>query len=324
MPLRLQRRALLSALPALPLVVRSARGQGTYPDRPIRLLIGSSAGGGGDTVARLVAPSLSARLGQPIVAENRPGAAGNIAAEALARAPADGYTLLLIFTGHVINPALFRRLPFDTARDFAAVAPLANNQTILLVRADSPYRTLGDLIAAAKAAPGRLNTGYLQGTTQHLANEMFLRAAGIQAEGVPYRGNGPAMTDLLGGTLDYMFYTLSALPQIEAGRLRALGITELRRSSLLPEVPTFDEDGLPGFTATGFYGLVAPAGTPSAILARLNEATAAALREEEVRRRLVELGAEPLFASPAEFGRFLEGEIPRWAAVIRDARIEPQ
>lgn len=321
----ISRRALLGAAATMTLVgMRPAGAQGSFPERPIRLLVGSSAGGGGDTVARLVATPLSARLGQPIVVENRPGANGNIAAEALARAPADGYTLLLIFTGHVINPGLFRRLPFDPIRDFAPVTPLATNQTVLVVRANAPYRTLQELIAAAKAAPGKLATGYLQGSTQHLANEMFQRAAGIETLGVPYRGNGPAMTDLLAGTLDYMFYTLAAMPQIESGQLRALGLTELRRSTLLPSVPTFDESGLPGFAATGFYGLLAPAGTPPAIITRLNEQVTAVLREDETRRRLVALGAEPMIATPEEFSSFIAAELPRWAAVIRDARIEQQ
>lgn len=308
---------LLAALPA-PLRAQA------WPDRPIRLLVGSSAGGGGDTVARLVATPLSERLGQPVVVENKPGANGNIATEQLAHAPPDGNTLLLIFTGHVINPGLFKRLPFDPIKDFAPIAPLATNQTILVVRTDSPLRSLQDLIAAAKAQPGKLNTGYLQGSTQHLATEMFMRAAGIDVVGVPYRGNGPAMTDLIAGTLDFMFYTLAAIPLIEAGKLRALGITELRRSTLLPDVPTFDESGLPGFAATGFYGLIAPARTPPAVIARLNAEVEAVLRSNETRERLVGLGAEPMVATPEEFSSFIAAQLALWGKVIRDANIEQQ
>ncbi|WP_439548953.1 Bug family tripartite tricarboxylate transporter substrate binding protein [Falsiroseomonas sp.] len=318
----LGRRALLAALTAT--VAERARAQGTYPVRPIRLIVAAPPGGGGDTVGRLVAGGLSTRLGQPVVVENRAGAAGNIGAEALVRAAPDGYTLLLPFTGHVINPSLFRRLPFDPVRDFAPVALVASNQTVLVVRTNSPYRSLQDLIAAAKAAPGRLNGGFLPASTQHLATEMLFHQAGIEAVGVPYRGNAQAMNDLLGGSLDFMFYTMTAVPQIEAGQLRALVVTEPRRSRLLPDVPTTAEAGLPDLVAPGWYGLLAPAGTPAPVIARLSEAVRTVLAEEEVRTRLAAIGCEPLASTPEEFVEFIRREIPRWASVVRAARIEPQ
>lgn len=293
-----------------------------YPVKPVRLVVGSSAGGGGDTFARLVAQSASSALGQPMVIDNRAGAGGNIGADLVAKAAPDGYTLLFVYTGHVLNPSLYPKLPFDTLRDFAPVSMLATNESFLLVPPQFPARSVAELIATAKKNPGKYTIGALPSSAQHLGSELLKLRAGIDLLFIPYKGNGPALTDLLGGQLDMAFNTVAiTLPLVQSGKLRALAVAGERRSKLAPVVPTMIEAGVAGFSFFGWYGIVAPARTPEAIVRRLNEVLVSVVKTPEVVERMTAMGNEPVGTTPAEFDRFIRAEIPKWAKVIRDAKI---
>lgn len=297
----------------------------TYPAKPIRLIVGSSAGGGGDILARTVAQRLSQVFGQQVVIDNRPGAAGNIGAEIVAKAPADGYTLLFAFTGHAINPGLYAKLPFDTVNDFAPVTLLATNQTVLAVHPSVPAQTVRELIALAQARAGKLSMASLPGSSQHLAGELFKSMAGVDILFVPYKGNGPALNDVLAGHVDMMFNTMTlAQPFIKAGKLRALAVAGEKRSQLMPELPTISEAGLAGFSSTGWYGILAPAKTPREVISRLNQTLVKILAEPELKQRLVSAGNEPVGDTPEHFDAFIRSEIPKWAKVIRDAHIKAE
>jgi tripartite-type tricarboxylate transporter receptor subunit TctC len=296
-----------------------------FPVRPIRLIVGSSAGGGGDGVARVVAAKLSPLLGQQVVVDNRPGAAGNIGTEMVARAAPDGYTLLFVYTGHVINPALFKKLPFDPLRDFSPVGRIGYNNSALVVNPALPVHTVKELIAFAKARPGKLTAGAIPGGSQHLATEMLKIQAGVDILYVPYKGNGPANTDLLSGQLDLMFNTLQLVaPLAKAGRLRALAVASEKRSELMPELPTISESALKGFSAQGWYGLVAPAGTPRNVIEKLNAALNAALRDADTQQRFRAMGNEIASSTADQFDALIRAEIPKWAEVARRAGIKPE
>jgi tripartite-type tricarboxylate transporter receptor subunit TctC len=230
-----------------------------YPTKPIRIIVGSSAGGGGDIMARLVAAPMSAALGQQVIVDNRPGAGGNIGADIVAKSAPDGYTLLFVFSGHVTNPSLYPKLPFDTVRDFAAVTMLATNESVLVVHPSVPANSVKELIALAKQNPGKYSIAALPSSSQHLGSELFKLQAGINLLFVPYKGNAAALTDLLGGQVQVMFNTLAiSLPHVKSGKLRALAVAGARRSRLAPDLPTVSEAGLPGFSFNGWYGIVAP------------------------------------------------------------------
>ena len=294
----------------------------SYPSKPIRLIVGSSAGGGGDTFARVVAQGVSGGLGQQVIIDNRAGAGGNIGADLVAKAAPDGYTLLFVFTGHVLNPSLYAKLPFDTVRDFAPVSLLATNESVLAVHPSIPAKSLHELIALAKKNPGKYTIGALPSSAQHLGSELFRFKAGIDLLFVPYKGNGPALTDLMGGQLDMAFNTIAITrPLIQAGKLRALAAAGERRSKLLPELPTMIEAGLPGFSFFGWYGIVAPARTPDSVVKRLNQALVQVVKSPEIVERVAAMGNEPVGSTPAEFDKFIRDEIPKWAKVIRDAKI---
>ncbi len=296
-----------------------------YPSKPIRLIVGSSPGGGGDIMARTVSLPLSDTLGQQVIIDNRPGAGGNIGADIVAKAPPDGYTLLFAFTGHVINPGLYSKLPFDTVRDFAPITILATNQTLLLVHPSVPAKSVKDLIALAKSRPGKLTVAGLPGGSQHLAGELFKSMAGVDLLFVPFKGNGPALSALLGGEVDISFNTLAAAQSfVRAGKLRALAVAGSRRSELVPDLPTISEAGLPGFSSSGWYGILAPAGTPRDIITRLNQALVTILRSAEMKQRLLSSGNEPVGNTPEQFDAFIRTEIPRWTKVIKGAGIKLQ
>lgn len=314
-----------SALTCILAIASTAAQAQPYPARPIRLIVGSSAGGGGDGVARVMAAKLTPLLGQQVVVDNRPGAAGNIGTELVARAPADGYTLLFAYTGHVINPALFKKLPFDPLRDFAAVGMIGYNNSALVVNPSLPVHSVKELIALAKARPGKLTAGAIPGGTQHLATEMLKIQAGVDVLYVPYKGNGPANSDLLAGQLDFMFNSLQLVaPLAKAGRLRALAVTSEKRSELMPELPTLSEAALNGFSAQGWYGFVAPAGTPRSAIAKLSDAMNTVLREADTQQRFKAMGNEIAFSTPEQFDALIRADIPKWAEVARRAGIKPE
>jgi tripartite-type tricarboxylate transporter receptor subunit TctC len=293
-----------------------------YPTKPIRIVVASSAGGGGDTLARIIAQALSPALGQQVVIDNRPGAGGNIGAGIVAKASPDGYTLLFVFPGHTTNPSLYAKLPFDTLRDFAGVTMLATNESVLVVHPSLPVKTVKELIELAKKNPGKHTIGALPSSSQHLGSELFKLQAGIDMIFVPYKGNAAALADLLGGQIDVMFNTLAvSMPLVQSGKLRALAVAGARRSKLAPDLPTVSEAALPGFAFNGWYGIVAPAKTPRHIIDRLNEALVRIVHSPQISERLIAMGNEPLTTSPEEFDRFIREEIPKWAKVIKQANI---
>jgi tripartite-type tricarboxylate transporter receptor subunit TctC len=294
-----------------------------FPDRTIRLIVPFAAGGAVDAVARLLAKALAADLGQSVVVDNRGGAGGIVGMEAAAHAGADGYALLLSHSGFAAMPGLHRELPFDPVRDFAGVVTAASGAYVLVVNARAPFVSAGDLIAAAKAKPGKIayaSAGV--GSTIHLASEFFKRRAGIDILHVPYKGAAPAMTDLLGGQVDMMFApAVSSLPLAAAGKLKALAVTSAKRSALAPDLPTLAETALPGFEVTGWYGLAAPAATPVAVVAQINAAANRSLRAAGVIAELREQGLEPVGDDPAEATAWIRAEVAHWTAVIHEAGI---
>jgi tripartite-type tricarboxylate transporter receptor subunit TctC len=316
----MRRRDLLLAGPGFAAMAPAARAQPAWaPERPIRLIVGFAAGGSTDVTARLVAAALGERLGQPMIVENRPGAGGNIAAEAAARAAPDGHTLFLGVSGILAaNPALYRTLPFDPLRDFAPISQVAFIPNLVVVNPDLPVRDLAGFIAYARAAPGRVHYGSAGiGTSLHLAGALLAARAGLSLVHVPYRGGAPAATDLLSNKIEMLASPLvEVLANVQAGKLRPLAVTTARRSPLLPEVPTVGET-IPGFEIALWNGLLAPAGTPPAAIARFAAEAAAALRGDDLRRKLAEQGSEPAPSTPEEFARFIRAEIPRWTEIVR-------
>ena len=296
-----------------------------YPNRVIRMVVPFAPGGAVDLVSRIVGQALSERLKQPVVIENKPGASSNIGMEMVAKAPADGYTLLMASNGIATNNALFPDLPFDGRRDFAPVARIGYAPLVFVVPASSPYRTLADLIADAKAHPGKLTYGSAgNGTSGHLAGELFKSAAGIDALHVPYKGGAPAINDLLGERLSFMpINPLEVLPHVKAQKLRALAVASERRAPYLADVPTAAEAGLRGFEATVWWGIVAPARTPQAIVARLHDEVNAALRDPVIVKRLEDLGVVVTPQTPEQFGQFIAAQTELWSRVVRTAGIRP-
>jgi tripartite-type tricarboxylate transporter receptor subunit TctC len=296
-----------------------------YPDRPIKLLVGFSAGGGTDVAARIVAPALGDGLGQSVVVENRPGASGLLAAEAVARAAPDGYTLMMgSQTTLAVAPTLYAKFKLDGTRDFSAVALAGTSPLVLLVNPAVPAHSVAELIALAKAKPGALNfaSGGV-GTTPHMAGELFRLTAGINVVHVAYRGEAPAINDLLGGQIPMMFANLSAvIGNMQAGRLRAIAVASAKRSPSAPDIPTLAESGLPGFEVETWFGIVAPAGTPRDIRARLNAQLQRALAQADTRQRLAALGMTAGGGSAEAFEGYIKSEIAKWTKVIRDADIK--
>jgi tripartite-type tricarboxylate transporter receptor subunit TctC len=310
--------AALAALPAMPGALR-AQDAG-FPSRSIRLLVGFAPGGATDGAARAIAPRLSELLGQQVVVENRGGAGGNIATEAAVRAAPDGYTLLLGTIGPlIVNPIMERSLPYDPLRDLAPVSTLVEAYGVLVVPASRPWRTVADLVAEAKRRPGALNWGYSGvGTSGHLSGLLLDRVAGIDTQGISYRGGAPLMTDLIAGRLDYAFSTApTALPNVENGRLRALAVPTPQRVRALPNVPTIAETGVPGYEVFSSYGLLAPRGTPPAVIARIAAAVRLALETPEVITALARQGLEAQPGTPEGYGAFLRAEVEKWGPLIR-------
>ena len=322
----MRRRSLLGLAATLPLI-RTAAAQGTdYPSRPVRVLVGFPPGGGVDLTARPLLAKLQERLGSQFVVENRGGANGNIAMEAAARAAPDGYTLFFGNGGNLaINHALYANLSFDTLRDFAPIAQVVQVPLAVTVPADLPVRNVQEFIALARSRPGQLNMGSGgTGGLPHLAFELFRRQANIDVVHVPYRGSAPALQDLIGGRVQIMIdaFNLSR-GAVDAGRVRVIATTGRERMPALPDVPTVAEQGLPDFVAIGWQGLVAPAATPAAIRARLEQAVEWAMRETDLPRAYLDQGSLPHFAGAAAFRRLIEEERTLWARVVREGNIQP-
>jgi tripartite-type tricarboxylate transporter receptor subunit TctC len=300
-----------------------ARAQ-SYPAKPLRVVIGLAPGGATDIVARTVAPALSAELGQPVVIDNRPGAAGSIGAALVAKAPPDGYTLFIASSSFTVNAVLQQNNGFDPLRDFEPITNIASGPFLLVASPRLPVASMQELIAYAKAHPGKLNYASSGiGSTAHLSAEHLKHIARIDMTHIIYRGAGPALADVLGGQVDLMFASIvSSLPHAKSGKLKALGVTSARRTSVAPELPTLAEAGVPGFEVIGYFGFLAPARTPSAIVARLNSAMAAAVRRPEIIERLAADGTEPDGGSPAALRKLLEDDLKKTADLIRAANIK--
>ena len=314
-------RYVLAALAAL--LLNPALAQ-IYPSKPVRLIVPFAAGGGNDNVARLVGKRLSDSLGQPVVVDNRPGAGGVVGAELAAKAAPDGYTLFLGGVGsHAINPNLHEKLPYDPVRDFAPIELLAQAPLVLVVHPSVPARDIAEFIAYARAHPGKLNfASNGNGSSSQLAAVMFGSMAGVDMVHVPYKGLSPALTDLLSGQVQLMFSSVVAiLPHIKAGKLRGLATTGAKRLASLPELPTLAESGLPGYEASSWYGILAPAGTPRDIVMKLNAELSKALEQPEVKNSLLAEGAEPAGGSPEAFAAHIRAEKERLGKLIRDAKI---
>ena len=320
------------ALAAMVLVVTCAAGtlgvapaqaQGTWPDKPLKLVVPYPAGGNADNTARLLATQLGHRLGQQVVVDNRPGGSGTIGAAAVAKAPADGYTLLLDATAFTVNPSLFPKLPFDAAKDFAPISLVLQVPLLMVVPANSPFQSVADVAKAARARPGHLTYASAgNGGAQHLAGELFKQGQKVAITHIPYRGGAPALTDLIGGQVNLMFSATTASgPFVKSGKLRALAISSPRRVEGWESVPTVAESGVPGFQVSEWNGLFAPAGTPRPVLERLEAEARAIVASPEMKKRFAELGVQGVGSSAQEFSSFLKAETTKWAEVIRTSGI---
>ncbi|MCY0857502.1 MULTISPECIES: tripartite tricarboxylate transporter substrate binding protein [unclassified Cupriavidus] len=298
----------------------------TFPARPIRLIVPFAPGGSVDIAARLITEAWGRQLGQPVVADNRAGASGNIGMDQTAKAKPDGYTLAINNVALAVNPSLFAKLPFDTERDLMSVGTMGTSQHVLVVTNSLPAKDVKALIALAKSRPGQLSFGSAgTGSTFHMAAELFKSESGTAILHVPYKGGGPAMVDTIAGQVQLSFPVLSAaLPQVQAGKLRALAVTGPKRSPLLPDVPTIAEAGLPNYAFETWFIVSAPAGTPKDVIARLNQTLNQALAAPEIKARLLKEGFEPLSMSPSQADAMLHKEIKRWAAQIKQAGITPE
>ena len=323
---RIDRRHLIklaaTALAAIALTGRAAHAQ-AWPSRPVRLIVPYPAGGGADTIARIVGGRLSEMWGQQVVIENRGGAGGNIASEAAARSAPDGYTLYLAGEFQSTNLHLYPRLNYDPIADFAPVSLIVQYPTAIVVPNSSPAKTLAEFIALAKASPGKLTMATPgHGTGPHLTGELFTRSAGIQLTHVPYRGAAPALQDLLPGRVDSFFNNIApVMPLMQQGQLRILAVTTAKRTPAAPELPTVAESGMPGFDVAGWYAFFVPAKTPQDIVRKMHADTAKALAEEKLKARLEGLGLAVVGSNPDELGAYLKAEIAKWGPVIKDAGI---
>lgn len=327
------RRSLLSRLAvfacalAAPLLPAAAQAQDAFPSRPLRIVVPFAAGGGVDILTRVIAQHLSEALKQPVTIDNRTGAGGNVGVDAVAKSPADGYTLVMATTGtHTINPGLYKSLPFDAERDFAPITTVASVPNLLVVNPNVPASNVRELVALAKSQPGKLSyASFGNGTGNHLSGVMFASMAGFEAVHVPYKSAPQAVTDLIAGQTSFAFVnTPLALPHVRAGKLRALAVTGAERSTATPEYATMNEAGVPGFIVESWYGLMAPAGTPAPVVARLHKEVLAVLAKTDVREFFAKQGADIVTASPAEFAAQIRVEKARWVEVIKasGARID--
>ena len=314
------------ALIAVAVLSKAALAQGAYPSKPVHLFVPYPPGGAVDIVARTLGDELGKRWGQSVVIENRPGAGGIIAEEALAQSPPDGYTLIVVATGHALNGYFYAKLPYDPFKDFTPISLIGSSPNMLLVRADSPFKSVGDVIAAARAKPGQLSYGHAGiGTSGHLAGELFKYMAKVDITGIPYKGGAPALTDLIGGHIPLTFNNIpEAMGQIQAGAVRPLGVTTAARSPVLPNVPTIAEAALPGYDTGVWWGFLAPAGLPADVKAKLAKDCAEVAQLPAVREKLLQLGATPIGSSPEVFAKLIRDEYEKWGPIIKAAGIKAE
>ena len=315
---------LIAVLAASLLVPGAVFAQGSgeaYPARTVRVVIGLAPGGGTDIQARLFAQKLSENMGRPFVVENRTGAGGTIAYAQVAKSPPDGYTLMGVTSGYTITPAVYSKLPYDPVKDFAPISLVAQAPFLLLTHPSLPVRSVKDLLALARAKPAMLDCGSAgHGSSTHMAYELFRTMAGVNIAHIPYKGTGPALIDAMAGQVHMLFgNVLSSLTHVKTGRLRALAVTTAKRSMVLPDLPTVSESGVPGYENSTWFGLLAPAGTPAAVLNKLNAELVKASQSPDIVDRLAPDGGEPVGSTPEQFGRHLALEIARWRKVVKDA-----
>jgi tripartite-type tricarboxylate transporter receptor subunit TctC len=326
LPLRRLGPAALAACCLAWSVIAPGAAQAAFPERPLRLVVPFPPGGGTDLIARQLAEGMTRNLGQTVIVENRGGGSTIIGTEAVAKAAPDGYTLLLATFAHAVNPALHAKLPYSTFDAFAPVALIGRSPNVLVVSPKAPFKTVQELLAYARAHPGKLTFGsYGNGTSAHLAGEMFKSLAHVNMVHVPYRGSGPALTDLMGGQIDTMFSTVSSVSQlVKSGQLRPLAVTSAQRSPSHPDWPTVAESGVPGYVVESWYGVYAPAGTPADVIARLNAALKEAVQAPNFRRNVEEEGLVLDVGDPSQLSTFARSEADRWARIIKDAGIGGQ
>jgi tripartite-type tricarboxylate transporter receptor subunit TctC len=314
---------LLASFVLLLTAIDMAPAQDAFPSRPVHVLVPFAPGGAVDIVARTLGDELSSRWGRAVVVENRPGAGGVVASEAEAKAAPDGYTLILVATGHALNPHLYAKLPYDSFNDFTPISLIGTSPNMLLVRADSRFKTLTDLLTAARERPGQITYGHAgNGTSSHLAGELLKYMAKIDITPIPYKGGAPALTDLIGGHIPMTFNNIpESIAQIMAGTVRPLGMTTAVRSPVLPDVPTIAEAGLPGFDTGVWWGLLGPAGLPRDITMKLARDCADAVNSPAVKARLISLGATPIGSSPGEFAALIRADYEKWGPIIKAAGI---
>jgi tripartite-type tricarboxylate transporter receptor subunit TctC len=304
------------------LVSVPAAAQAAYPSKTITMIVPFSAGGTTDILARIVGQALTAELGQSVIIDNRAGAGGNIGGQAAAKSPADGYTLFMGTVGtHAINSTLYKKMPFDPIKDFVPLTRVANVPNLLVANPAQPFKTVKELIAYAKAHPGQLNFGSSgNGSSIHLSGELFKTMAKVDMQHVPYKGSAPAVTDLLGNQIALMFDNMpSAIQHVRSGKLRAIAVTTAKRSPELPDVPTIAEAGVPGYEATSWFGLFVPAGTPPAVISKLNTAIVKVLAKADIKKKINEQGAEVYSETPEQFSAFIQKESVKWGKVVRES-----
>jgi tripartite-type tricarboxylate transporter receptor subunit TctC len=322
-----KRRLVAAALAGLAALATSAAALAQpFPNKPIKIVVPYAPGGPTDIVARVVGQKLAEQLGQPVIIDNKPGAGGNIGAESVARSPGDGYTLLLVTTGHSINPSLYPKLGYDLKKDLVAVSQLTSGPMVVAVTPSLPVNSLKELIALAKAKPGTLNFASAgNGSSTHLAPELFDLMAGIKMNHIPYKGSAPALADVMGGSSQVAFdFMISAMPYVRSGKLKGLATTGSVRSPAAPDLPTVAEAGVPGFEVIGWNGLMAPAGTPPEIVAQLNAGIKKVLEQPQIAERISSQGSSATWSSASDFAAFIQSEIAKWGKVVKSsgARID--
>lgn len=322
---RLCRRSTAALLFAAALgLATPATTHAAYPEKPIKIVVGFTPGGTADSIARILSVSMGARLGQSMVVENRAGANGNLATDYIARAAPDGYTIFFTSIGHVVNPLLYKEAKYDPVRDFTPVGQVLSAPNVLVVPGNSRFNTARDLVAYAKANPGKLDVASSgSGTSVHLSAELFQQLAGVSLTHIPYKGTGSALPDLLSGSVALMFPNLpSAVPFIQNGRLRALGVTTATRSAAAPQIPTLAEAGIAGYDMSTWYGMIGPTNMPADVVNKLNAELRAVLNDAQVREKLVSHGVDPIIGSSNQFGVFMQDETKRWTMLLKQIKVK--